>query len=356
MKIAHVTAFAPYGGADIQCEMLATCLHRQGVAQRVMAGGNPERSQRLRQAGLDVVDLELPGRLAFLARKRLDGELKRFTPDLVLSWRPEVSVLVERGGYKHIGRLPATFNSKAYMTCDALLAPSKQRADAAVAAGWSMDKIHTVPDLPSIALARPNPVEIERRTLFTPATARIVFSAGRLEKSKSFDTLIDAVARLSSVYLWIAGDGPDRAFFEAHAYAKGMKPRVRFLGWVDDLQPYFRASDLFVYPAKQEDLSDIVVEAWSAGAPVIAADSLGPGLLIRHQENGVLVPVGDPVAMSDAIAWLLADQNAAERIGAAGKKSFDEEYEPSRLIDRYLKIFSGLGRTDDESVAAAGGT
>ena len=56
-----------------------------------------------------------------------------------------------------------------------------------------------------------------------------------------------------------------------------------------------------------EICSTINEELWAAGAPVIAADSLGPGLLIKHKENGLLVPVDDAISMAEAIKWLSND-------------------------------------------------
>jgi glycosyltransferase involved in cell wall biosynthesis len=346
VKIVHILSCAPYGGTESQCEWLALALHRAGVVQRIILAGDSERTSRLAKAGLDVVEMELKGLLGFLIRRKIDAELGRFAPDVVLSWRPDVSAMVgPQGGsgrFAHVGRLPALFDIKAYHGCTMLLAPSKVRADAAVAAGWSADKIIQLPNLPSPAGGRHDVAPVERRKLFTPATAKIVFTAGRLEKTKSFDVLIDAVARLSGVYLWIAGDGPDRAYFEAHTHSRGMKPRVRFLGWQENLQPYFAACDLFVYPARQEDLGDAVVEGWQAGVAVIAADSLGPGLLIRHQENGVLVPVGDAVAMADAITWLLADRRAARDLAIAGRAAFDQDFAPEQILRRYQDAFRAL--------------
>src|SRR5262249_38081459 len=139
---------------------------------------------------------------------------------------------------------------------------------------------------------------VDRKTYFTPTTTTLVFCAAELEPGSGVDVLIKAVARLSGFYLWIAGDGPARAAFEDLAHELGIKPRVRFLGWQDDLKPLLAVSDMMVCPGSHDDTGDIVTEGWSAGVPVIAADSLGPGLLIRQRENGVLVPVDDPINLA----------------------------------------------------------
>jgi len=344
MKIAHVMSGASYGGTQGQYERLVQALHGAGVGQRLIVAPHPGNA-KLRAAGIDVVEMDLPGRIGFMTRRRIDGELGRFTPDIVMSWLPEVTALVDRGSYVHVARVATPFKPEIYQTCAAILSPSQVRADAAREGGWPADKIKVLPNLPAAALPQ-RPVEpFDRKKLFTPATARIVFTAARLEKRKGIDLLIDAIGQMTSTYLWIAGEGEDRAFFEQHALARGLKPRVRFLGWQDDLRPYFAAADLFVYPARQEDLADPIVEAWSAGLPVIAADTLGPGLLISDRENGLLVPVNNATALAEAIRALLADRETAQRLAESGYKAFEAEFAGKAVLQKYLDYFASLTGT-----------
>jgi len=125
-----------------------------------------------------------------------------------------------------------------------------------------------------------------------------------------------------------------------------VKPRVRFLGWQDNPTPYLAACDVFVYPAKQDDVGDAVVEAWAGGAPVIAADSLGPGLLIKHNENGMLVPVGDAISMAEAIKFVTQDPALAQRLRDAGTKAFEETFALDKVAPQYVALLTRLtGKT-----------
>lgn len=342
MKIVHVMSGAGVGGTQAQFERLVGVLHRTGVNQRAIVSETNAHGQRIKSAGIETIAMDLPGTFAFLDRRKINAELKRYTPDIVLSWFPAASALVERGGYTHLGRAPAQFDSSRLASCDALLAPSRARADIAIAAGWSESGLHVVPNLPSTVLAHSSTVPFDRKKNFTPATARLVITAARLVESKGIADLLGAIAKLSGVYLWIAGEGADRAQLEDRAHQLGIKPRVRFLGWQDDLRSYFAAADVFVYPARQEDLADPVVEAWAAGIPIIAADSLGPGLLIRHQDNGLLVPVGDVQGLADTIKFLLVDASAAKKLAAAGRAAYEDSFSAEKLTARYLDVFQQL--------------
>lgn len=341
MKIVHVTSSVDFGGTESQFERLILALHRAGINQRVIASPHSIHGVRLKTAGVETIDMVLPGAFAFLDRRKINAELKRFTPDIVLSWFPAASSLIERGGYVHLGIAPLAFDER-LSTCNALLAPSQARAEAAITAGWTTSDVHVLPRLPSTMISGGAVAPIDRKKLFTPATARLIFTAARLVESKGIADLLAAIAKLSSVYVWIAGDGADKAAMEERAYELGIKPRVRFLGWHDDLRPYLAAADVFVYPARQEDLGDAVVEAWAAGTPVIAADSLGPGLLVRHQENGLLVPVNDPQSLSEAIKYILVEGPSAKALSDAGRAAYDASFQPDTLIKQYIDLFTTL--------------
>lgn len=78
------------------------------------------------------------------------------------------------------------------------------------------------------------------------------------------------------------------------------------------------------------------------GAPVIAADSLGPGLLVRHQENGMLVPVGDAVSTAEAIKWICQDKALAGKLGEAGRAACNAAYTHAKIAPEYLAYFNSL--------------
>ncbi|MBL8630251.1 MAG: glycosyltransferase [Rhodospirillaceae bacterium] len=342
MKIVHITSSTGIGGNEAQFERLITALHAADVGQRVIVPPSSAHGQRLKTAGVETINIELPGTFAFLDRRKINAELKRYTPDIVLSWTPTASALVERGGYVHLGLAPLVFDPQRLASCDVLLAPSQARAETAITNGWNTDAVHVMPRLPSTTLYKDTVKIFDRKKLFTPATARLIFTAARLDENKGIADVMVALSRLSSVYLWIAGDGADRAALENRAYELGIKPRVRFLGWQDDIRPYLAAADAFVYPARQEDLGDAIVEAWAAGVPVVAADSLGPGLLVKHQENGVLVPVGDPQSLAEAIKFMLIESDAPKAMAAAGRAAYLQSFQPEDLIKRYLAFFQSL--------------
>ena len=337
MKIFHLTTGAPFGGMERQMERLAGLLHQEGFEQRAMFIANEARASRLSAAGIIPIEMNYPSRFQFLDRRRINSVIRKFAPDVVVSWVPEMANLVERGNFTHIGRLPPGSDVTSLVNCEHLFMPAQARGGFAFAAGWASDKVHVIPHLPRAADAPLTPAN--RKTYYTPPMAKLIVTAMRLARDSGLESLLDAVARLSGYYLWVIGDGADRAFLEAAAHERGVKPRVRFLGWQDDPTPFIAAADVFAYPAKQDDVGDAVIEAWAAGKAVVAADSLGPGLLIKHQENGLLVPVGDVPSMAEAIKWVCLDSGLANRVGEAGRLVYRNTYAMDKVAPQYLAMF-----------------
>jgi glycosyltransferase involved in cell wall biosynthesis len=163
-----------------------------------------------------------------------------------------------------------------------------------------------------------------------------------LHENKAFDVLLDALARIPNAYLWLAGDGPKRAELEAQAEKLGVKPRVRFLGWRDDIEALLASCNVFVCPSRHEPLGNVVVEAWAQSKPVVAADSLGPGVLIDQNKNGVLVPINDAKSLANGIQRVLGDENLQSAIAHHGRATYEKHFTESIVVEQYLSFFESL--------------
>ena len=125
----------------------------------------------------------------------------------------------------------------------------------------------------------------------------LIGGVGRLTRSKGFDTLLRAFERadLPGARLAIVGEGDERGALEARA-----GDRVRFLGFRPDVRDFYQAFDLFVCPSRAEPFGRVIIEAFDAGAPVIATAVDEPAHIVP-EIGGELVPVDDSVAMAAAI-------------------------------------------------------
>lgn len=335
-------AGAEYGGAETFFVRLALALRRAGVTQKVVIRRNPRRADTLRAGGIEPVELAFGGRFDFFTAHALRREIKAFKPQVVLTWMNRATQMCPKGEFVHVGRQGGYYDLKYYGNCHHLIANTRDIVDHIQKAGWPEDRVHYLPNFVSEERVSPLP----RRQLFTPENAPVVLAMGRLHENKAFDVLLAALARVAGVYLWLAGEGPLKASLEGVAERLAVKPRVRFLGWRDDTSALLAASDLFVCPSRHEPLGNVVIEAWAQGVPVVAADSLGPGTLIEHMQNGVLVPVDDPISLTRAIRHLLEDDELRQRIARAGRETYEKNFTEGAVVRQYLDFF--------ERVAAAG--
>ena len=147
----------------------------------------------------------------------------------------------------------------------------------------------------------------------------------------------------------IAGDGPLRSRLERLATRLGIVGRVRFLGWRADVPRLLAAADLLVCPSLHEPLGNVVIEAWSAGLPVVATASDGPAGLIEDGESGILVPLpracgGGPKALTAAIERVCSDHALRARLGRAGRRAYEAEFTEPIVVAGYRHFFDKVTR------------
>ena len=140
---------------------------------------------------------------------------------------------------------------------------------------------------------------------------KLVVTACRLDPQKDFLTLLRAfqiVLRHVEASLVIVGDGPLRGKIMEDAISLGIGDRVILTGFQENPFPYIGAADVFVLSSFFEGFGNVLVEAMALGVPVVSTDCpSGPGEVIEHRFNGLLVPVGDAGEMAAAMLLILRD-------------------------------------------------
>jgi glycosyltransferase involved in cell wall biosynthesis len=158
------------------------------------------------------------------------------------------------------------------------------------------------------------PREAARRALRLPPSGRVALFVGNLVAVKGADVLLDAWERLAARgglgledRLVIVGDGRERPRLEERAEARGLAPRISFAGAVPFAQVprWMSASDVLCVPSRSEGTPNVVIEALASGRPVVASRVGGVPEVVRHGENGLLVPPEYPVALAEALASAL---------------------------------------------------
>ncbi len=335
MKVAQVMAGAPVGGAELFFERLVAALHRAGDTVLPVIRRDRDRAGRLSAAGLAPVELAFRGRLDLVTRPRLAAALRRFRPRVVVAWMQRAAWHAPRGDYALVGRFGGYYDLSYFRHCDHLVGNTRGMVDWITAQGFPAARTHLLPNFaPDLAGAPP-------AALGLPPGARVLLALGRLHPHKAYDVLIRALAHLPpGCHAVIAGEGPERPTLEALARREGVADRLHLLGWRTDTAALLAAAEVLVCPSREEALGNVVLEAFSARRPVVAAAVGGPAELVRDRTSGILVPPEDPRALADGVLSLLGDGVRAAAIAAAGRASFEREHGEAAVLRRWQSFLA----------------
>ncbi len=181
---------------------------------------------------------------------------------------------------------------------------------------------------------------------------RLIGCFGRIREQKGTDLFVDAMIDLLPRYPgWMAVIS-GRVTSEHQAFADGLKARIetaglsdriRFLGEVPDIKPWYQRLALYVAPSRNEGFGLTPLEAMASGVPVVASDAGAYAEMIVEGETGSVVPAGDGAALTDAIETYLADPDQAERHGIAAlahvRADFPLEGEAAAIGAVYARVW-----------------
>jgi glycosyltransferase involved in cell wall biosynthesis len=164
----------------------------------------------------------------------------------------------------------------------------------------------------------------------------LVGNVGRLALQKGQRHLIAAMPlllqRVPRAHAVIAGGGDLEDYLRDLAEEAGVAERVHVLGPRKDVPALMHAIDVFAMPSIWEGFGLVLLEAMAAGRPIVASRVATIPEVVVDGETGLLVPAGDPQALSDALADL-ADQPAlAQQFGEAGRERLRRQFSIDKMV------------------------
>ena len=191
----------------------------------------------------------------------------------------------------------------------------------------------------------------QRRTSPKTSDGRLIGMIGHLSPIKGQDIFIRAAASISAGREGIdflivgedkAADGRNRAEIERLIAELGMSDRVTLIGWQDDVRDVLQTLDIFVCPSRIEPFGLVMVEAMAAGVPVVATRSEGAVEIIEDGVTGRLVPIGDTIALAEAIRTLLADPALGRRLAQNALTSVLDRFSIERMIAETERVYKDI--------------
>jgi glycosyltransferase involved in cell wall biosynthesis len=194
----------------------------------------------------------------------------------------------------------------------------------------------------------PNGVPIGTRaqdTAAVPANKPVrFFFAGRLERAKGVDLLIEALAQLDNRHfeLIVAGQGSQRAHLEQLTNDRHLSDQVRFVGANHDLSKWMQSADCLVLLSRWEGLPMVVLEAMERGLPVIASDVGGLPEMIIDGVNGYLVSAGNVAALARRLQAIINSPDVLRSLGINARQKIIDGYSIDRVAQQHLDLYRSL--------------
>ena len=336
MKILHVMAGAPTGGAENIFLEDVLALADGGVRQHVLTRPNNDfRLSELGRKGVGVTTAGFHHLIRWPTGKRLKKVAGAFDPDIIQYWMGRAGSYAILSDAVNVGWYGGYYKLRRFQNCDYHIGITPDIVRHIVAQGVSPEQtqlIHTYAEFPKVQAAR-------RAEFHTPENAPLLLALARLHQKKGLDVLLKALADIPAAYLWIAGEGPLRDELEKLAQATGVAGRTRFLGWRNDRAALLAASDICVFPSRYEPFGTVTVDAWASATPLVAAASAGPKAYVVNGENGMLVAIDDTAGLARAINTVLKDDALRGRIVAGGMKTYTEKFSKDIFIRDSLAFY-----------------
>lgn len=184
----------------------------------------------------------------------------------------------------------------------------------------------------------------------------ILFVAiGNMKPEKGYEHLVDAAHQLcldaagSPFVIAIAGEATDRPYrdrLETQIARLRLESVVRLLGHRSDTTALYSAADAFVLSSRSEGLPMVLLEAMSAGLPVVATAVGGIPTVLKGSGAGLLVEPGRPGALAEGMGRLLRDSTLRKDLGRRAANIARKDYSAAAMAGRYLDLYRRVAGTE----------
>ena len=164
--------------------------------------------------------------------------------------------------------------------------------------------------------------------------------------NKAYDVLFAAWCNVSKARNWatliVAGAG-NTGEWKDLLWEHGVAQSVQFLGYVENIDSLYSVASMIVLPSRREGISNALLEAQAHGVPAVVSDIPGNCAVVIDGVTGLVVPVDDVNALTQAIIALLDDTERRMEMGRQAISRIESEFSIQIVVDRYLNLYKSLG-------------
>lgn len=173
-------------------------------------------------------------------------------------------------------------------------------------------------------------------------------SIGRLHWKKGFDDAIRAISELHDrgvdIDYRVAGEGPEREKLQFMIHELGLGGVVDLVGSCEQsrIKELLGWADVLLLPSLSEGIANVALEAMAAGVPVVSTRCGGMAEVIEDGSTGMLVDVGDTVAMAECIETIAKDPDLAADLSLRAAAYADDNLDVSSQIQRFVGAYQRI--------------
>jgi len=177
-----------------------------------------------------------------------------------------------------------------------------------------------------------------------PNDALVIGTVSVFRTQKRLDVWLSVAAALRQIhphtFFIIVGDGPLREMIHAKAAALGLKDAVHFAGLQEEVRPYFALMDVFMMASEFEGLPIALLEAMSMGCIPVCTNAGGIGEVVRHQQEGLIVPVDQPLELVTALDTLIQSwDNNACKLSKAARARVEDKFSLTAMVKALEDVY-----------------
>lgn len=243
---------------------------------------------------------------------------------------------------------PGRFNRWKYNAPDRIIAISGCIYNILHQYGVSEDKlrlVHSAIDPTRFACNEIQPFNeyvIANEKMTGPLLGNVAALAPHKDQATLIEAMPEVLTQYPDAHLLIAGEGKLRNELEKKISDMGLQDNIHLTGFIEDIPGFLKALDVFILSSKEEGLGTSVLDAMACHVPVIATDAGGIPEMVRHQETGLLVPVGNSTLLAKAIMAVLQDPENAKVRCKNAYRMLNEQFSVQRMIDGNFQVYNEL--------------
>jgi glycosyltransferase involved in cell wall biosynthesis len=227
---------------------------------------------------------------------------------------------------------------------DRLIPVSNQIRDSLIESGINPIRVTRLRNAIDIHIKQRSANSLPSLNVVKGSNDLLIGIVGRLSPEKDIPSFLQAASLLlrehSNLNFLIVGDGPERKKLEDMTLSLGLKDKVKFTGFVDEMDNIYHLLDLLVISSSTEGIPLVLLEAMKYAIPVVASNVGGIGEVVDDTINGLLISPGNADELVENIKMLIINKKISKKISRNAREKIKNEFNRNVWIKHIEKIYS----------------